>query len=223
MNNERQYPNRADKIITLWLVFVAVIALHVAVAVGVILNLNNVSFEIGFAAIIGSFFVVMIPFGILVSKLSAPKRNTVRGKKTYDYMMEVFERNKENVIIKNIDGIDNLLITPYGVYAISSVSFEGRIYGMDSEDYWRQSFAFKKKKNRLDNPAKAYLDTVTKFKKKHNLSLDIEPALVLLSNNRGHLISKVMYAPGELKYLVNINGEKVLSEKDIETLGKKLA
>ena len=92
---------------------------------------------------------------------------------------------------------------------------------MDSDEVWRQSFAFKKQKNALPNPVANYLTVIDNFKKKHDINVEVNPVLVLLSNNKGYINSKVLYAPSELGYLFD-NQAEVLSVKEIDSLLKKL-
>ena len=221
MNTTRKYPNRADKVTWWFLLLAAGIAINVGLILLFTLNGLNVKFEIAFWPSFGAVFVIFISLMILILYRTSPVRYAGRGKKKYDYELDHLQaKYKDFGFIKNVDGVDLLVVSPYGMYAISSCCFEGRLYGMDSDEFWRQSYAFKKQKTKLDNPCKKYLEKLEQFKKKYDIKMDVNPVLVLLSNNKGYINSKVLYAPSELENLFD-NQEEVLSGKEIDSLTKK--
>ena len=157
MNNVRKYPNRADKNLFLFLFLAAAVVIQVAIAVVVVLVKIEMNEWLVLLIGIATFVVLMIPLTIWISIATSPKKNTPRGEKRYQLEIENLKKvHSDYYFISHIDGIDNVIISPYGVYAITKRSYEGRIYGMESEENWRQSFAFTKKKNALSNPIKEF-------------------------------------------------------------------
>ena len=222
MSNVHKYPNRADKTMYWFLLLAAGIAINIGIVLVFVLKGFELDPRIIVGVSVGTIFLLFILFAIFILYKTSPVRYTDRSKKKYDYELDHMEsRYKDFGFVRNIDGIELLVISPYGLFAISSCSFEGRLYGMDSDEVWRQSFAFKKQKEALPNPVSKYLEVVDAFKKKHSLDVEVKPVLVLLSNNKGYINSKVLYAPSELEYLFD-NLSEVLSSKEIDSLTKKL-
>lgn len=223
MSNVHKYPNRADKTMYWFLLLAAGIAINIGIVLVFVLKGFELDPRIIVGVSVGTIFLLFTLFAIFILYKTSPVRYAGRSKKKYDYELDHMQNRYKNFgFVKNIDGIELLVISPYGLFAISSCSFEGRLYGMDSDEVWRQSFAFKKQKNALPNPVANYLATVDKFKKKHGIELEINPVLVLLSNNKGYINSKVLYAPSELEHLFD-NQKEVLSGNEIDSLQKKLS
>ena len=223
MNNVRKYPNRADKNLFLFLFLVAGASLTIAIVVATYLYMKDFGPNATIYAFFGTFFLLAIPFAILVSILTSPKVNGPRGRSRYQLELDgVMHRYKDFLLVKDKEGIENVLITPYGVIAISSRSYEGRIYGMENEESWRQSFAFKKQKIALPNPIKEQEVNIANLKKNYKLEIDIKSVVVLLTNNRGYINSKTLYAPSELLYLINKNDPVVLSKEKMEEIYNRL-
>lgn len=221
MKVDRKYPNRADKVTSWFLLLALGIAINIGIVIGVVMAIYDLKFEVFFWTAFGVIVGVFLILAILILYKTSPVRYAGRGKKKYDYELDHLQaKYKDFGFIKNVDGIDLLVVSPYGLYAISSCCFEGRLYGMDSDEFWRQSYAFKKQKTKLDNPCKKYLEKLEQFKKKHDIKMGVNPVLVLLSNNKGYINSKVLYAPSELVNLFD-NQEEVLSGKEIDSLTKK--
>ena len=222
MSNEHKYPNRADKTMYWFLLLAAGIAINIGIVLVFVLKGFELDPRIIVGVSVGTIFLLFTLFAIFILYKTSPVRYTGRSKKKYDYELDHMKsRYKDFGFVRNIDGIELLVISPYGLYAISSCSFEGRLYGMDSDEVWRQSFAFKKQKVALPNPVSKYLEVVDAFKKKRSLDVEVKPVLVLLSNNKGYINSKTLYAPSELEYLFD-NLSEVLSSKEIDSLTKKL-
>ena len=223
MNNNHKYPNRADKVTSWFLLLALGIAINIGIVVGFIVASFNIKSEVSFFSGATSGVVIFILLAILVLYKTSPVRYAGRGKKKYEFELDhIQDKYKDFGYVKNIDEIDLLVASPYGIHAISSCSFEGRLYGMESDESWRQSFAFKKLKNALPNPVSEYVSKIDKFKKKYDIKLEVNPVLVLLSNNKGYINSKTLYAPSELENLFD-NLEEVLSSKEVDSLTKKFA
>ena len=220
---ERKYPNRADKNVSLFLFLVGGVAITMTFVVTIVLAINDFDSRYILYVAFGTLLAIFVPFSLLVLCLTSPKKNAIRGKKIYDYEIDHIKRRYHDFnYYDDVEGIEHLVVSPYGVYAISSRSYEGRIYGMESDVNWRQSFAFQKQKVGLTNPCKEYLEVIENFKKKYRVEFDIKPVLVLLSNNRGYINSKTLYAPRELATLINTRDGETLSSKDIHSLIEKL-
>ena len=99
-------------------------------------------------------------------------------------------------------------------------SYEGNISGLDSDQTWRQSLAFKKKKNALPNPIKKNQELIELLKKEKGVTLT--PAVILVSGNRGYILSQYLYSPNQFETIVPINSPKKYKEEELEAISNKL-
>ena len=217
----RKFHNRADRDAT-WLILLDVaIAITIALPLAFTFGESNTIMYIFFGVVIGVFLLL----GGLTLYFIAPKRKMRRGLiRTTDginYLKDNYEgKLYHDIKISDKLSIDNLLITPYGVFLIQVRTYLGYLSGIDSEKEWRQSIAFKKQKSPIPNPVKECL--YIKDYLKDNLGVDIIPMVILASGNRGYINSKYVYAPNELMNVLNPNDKKVLSEGEIKSLIKSL-
>lgn len=140
-----------------------------------------------------------------------------RGKKKLELVLDSF--SKKYVLVKDVDQLDYVLITPYRIYGITIKSYEGYISGLDTEETWRQSIAFQKKKNALPNPVKECIGLSSKLAKR--IKEEVEPVVVLTSGNRGYIISTHLYSPNQLETLVNTSKAKY-TDNDIVRIKEAL-
>ena len=221
MNNERKYPNRADKLTTIFTILMGVVAFHVALIVLTIVYIkghSDIVMPVFFITLIGTF----IPLFILVLYLTSNKKNLIKGRKAYEKEINVIKSHKGVKVVDNIEGIDHLFITPYGVYALKGVELQGKIYAMETEAHWNEPVPHSKEKKQIPNPIKEHHTSIDNLKKKYHLDIDIISVVVLVSNNHGHIIAKELYDPNELNKLINASNPVIYSDKEIESIYVKL-
>lgn len=215
MDNKHQYKNTGDKQTTWFVIFFMFIALTIALIAGVIANVIKEDL------FIPVFFISLVPlaviFILLALYITSSKVKDKRGKKKLGLVLDSFA--KKYVLVKDVDQLDYVLITPYRIYGIIIKSYEGYISGLDTEEVWRQSIAFQKKKNALPNPVKECIELSSKLAKR--IKEEVEPVVVLTSGNRGYIISNHLYSPNQLETLVNTSKAKY-TDNDIVRIKEAL-
>lgn len=206
MENKHKYKNTGDKQ-TVWFVFFfALIGITIAVGIGIIANVIKKGL---FApAFFISFFPLIIGFILLALYVTSSKVKNKRGIKKLNEVLEKY--SKEYILVKDSHKLDYVLITPYQIYGLLVRGYEGNLSGLENEDTWRQSLAFKKIKNALPNPIKECIDLSNKLSKR--LGEEVEPVTVLTSGNRGYLNATHLYTPNELDHLVDTSKVKYNDE-----------
>ena len=215
MDNKHRYKNTGDKQTTWFVIFFVFIALTIALIAGVIANV------IKEGLFIPVFFISLVPlaviFILLALYITSSKVKDKRGKKKLELVLDSF--SKKYVLVKDVDQLDYVLITPYRIYGITIKSYEGYISGLDTEETWRQAIAFQKKKNALPNPVKECIELSSKLAKR--IKEEVEPVVVLTSGNRGYIISNHLYSPNQLETLVNTSKAKY-TDNDIVRIKEAL-
>lgn len=221
MEQKRKYKNTADKQTTWFVFFFALIALTASLVLAFIVgNYDGTKF-------VPTFFISLLPLTILfiifALYITSSKVKAKRGNKKLTLVLDDFSNKYKllkDVKIDKDHKFDYVLLTPYELYGVTIKSYEGNISGLDSDQTWRQSLAFKKKKNAIPNPIKENLELGELFKKKSGISLT--PVVVLVSGNRGYIISEYLYSPNQLVDLVGTSREVKYQKNDIDDIVSKL-
>ena len=209
---EHRYKNTADKQSTWFVIFFILTAITLSIVLAIILSFINKNY------FIPTFFISLFPLLALAIALAlyitSSKVKAKRGAKKLDLVIENFK--KEYRVKENAEGFDYLLLTPYKICGITVKCYEGNISGMESDVSWRQSLAFKKKKNALPNPIKENEELINKLNKKYKF--DAESVVVLISGNRGYINAKHLYSPNQLESLITPNDKRRYQEEDLEKI-----
>lgn len=215
METNHKYKNTADRQSTWFVIFFSLIALTISIGVAVIVEVTKNDYFV--LAFFLSFIPLTVIFIILALYITSSKMKNKRGLKKLNQVLEKYSR--EYVLVKDVDKLDYVLITPYKIYGFTIRGYEGDISGMENEDTWRQAIFMQKKKNALANPIKENIALVEKLSKKINE--EVEPITVLTSGNRGYINAMHLYTPNELDNLIDKSKVKY-SDKDIDRIKKTL-
>ena len=221
MEQKRKYRNTADRQTTWFVIFFALIGITISLVLAFIVgNFDGDKF-------VPTFFISLLPltvlFIILALYITSSKVKAKRGNKKLALVLDEFSHKYKllkDVKINKDHKFDYVLLTPYELYGVTVKSYEGNISGLDSDQTWRQSLAFKKKKNALPNPIKENQELVELLKKEKGVALT--PVVVLVSGNRGYILSEYLYSPNQLESLVPVSSEKKYSEEALESIKNKL-
>ena len=221
MEQKRKYKNTADKQTTWFVIFFALIGITISLILAFIVgNYDGDKF-------VPTFFISLLPltiiFIILALYITSSKVKAKRGNKKLLLVIDEFSskyRVLKDVKIDKDHKFDYVLLTPYELYGVTVKSYEGNISGLDSDKTWRQSLAFKKKKIALANPIKENQELIELLKKEKGVTLT--PVVVLVSGNRGYILSEYLYSPNQLESLVPVSSEKKYSEEALESIKNKL-
>ena len=216
---DRKYKNTASKALTWLIIFFSLVALTISLVLTFVIGNDN-TFVLIFFISLGVLEVpaILVPFIIMSSS-----RQTRRGKNKYELMMKKYSSLAHTHLIKNYEidkdhKIENILITPYNVYLITSITYEGVINGMDSDVNWTQALKSQATRNAIPNPVKENMNLIELLKSKKKLDIDIVPVIVLLSSNRGYIISKYLYSPIQFESLITPSMKERYTPKEVETI-----
>ena len=221
MEQKRKYKNTADKQTTWFVIFFALIGITISLVLAFIVgNYDGTKF-------VPTFFISLLPltvlFIIFALYITSSKVKAKRGNKKLTLVLDDFSNKYKllkDVKIDKDHKFDYVLLTPYELYGVTIKSYEGNISGLDSDKTWRQSLAFKKKKNALPNPIKENQELIELLKKEKGVTLT--PAVILVSGNRGYILSQYLYSPNQFETIVPINNPKKYKEEELEAISNKL-
>ena len=118
--------------------------------------------------------------------------------------------------------IDHILITPYGVYVIETKNVAGKIYGKEDDQYWTQSLAFGRTKNKLYNPVKQNFTHIYRLKELLETKVHLESIVVFINADISDVDSEAVYTLKELKRLISKKSEKKYTSKQVEAVYQEI-
>lgn len=219
----RKYHNSASRALTWLIIFFSLVAITVSLVLAFVIGKVETFVLIFFISLfILEGVALFVPFLIMSSS-----RQTRRGTKKYLDNIQKYSSLPQTHLIKNISldkdhKIDYLLISTSSVYAINGVSYQGVINGMDSDDNWTQALRSQNTRNAFPNPIKKQLESIELLKAKYKLDIDIVPVVVMLSSNRGYIISKYLYSPIQFVSLLENNKVAKFKPNEVESIYVKL-
>ena len=165
-------------------------------------------------------FIIIVILIILNANINKIKGN--KGEKYVNSILEEIPNSKvlRDIVLKSEFGtsqIDNVLISPKGIFVIETKNYSGWIFGNERSKYWTQSIY--KKKSRFLNPIRQNYGHIKAIEEYFPNKKDMLHSLIVFSNRcefkKLEVKTPVIKMRDLKRYLTEFKSNVFLTEADI--------
>lgn len=165
-------------------------------------------------------FAIIFALSVLVRFYATPEKRGEAGENMVIKKLGQTIEGKQYVVnnfLFSVDGksaqIDHIFINDNGVFVIETKNYSGRIYGKDSQTYWKQVLAYGRYKNKFYNPVMQNETHIKQLQKILPASTPVHSLVVFTQNNTNYIESEKTIPLSWLKSCVNSDyAEKITTE-----------